>query len=889
MFAPSPNCMAAASAAAKKGLVNESDVLAAFDRLDQYRKRLEASGQTVGQAARIERYAADLAERTRIAAAAKKRQAALAMIVRARNDAQIAEWRAAGMSPARTLEALWMGASGRFAGVGKGRVSVWARKEANRAELQGGLFNEIQSQRPHLMKMAFDKGFDEAVFTEMWELRKGGSPGSTGNADAQWLAKAFLKYAELARTRANGYGATIGKLDGWSGVQTHDVGKMVKLGKDAWIGYVTDRLDLERTFPDAPTPAEAARILGDIYDTIITGTPRKSDAPKMSDGGYKSPANLADSLGKHRVLHFKDAKAALDYRDTFGFGNTVAGMFGHLGRMAHVLGVMEGMGPNPGALFDSMVDRMRQAVRDDPNMSPASKARFSKMLTTQSGILQSAFDIGTGLHNVMGGHETMADIAASIRTLQRLGKLGGAFLTALPSDTMVSAIARQFRGSHFLPSVMSQIGQMLKGRPRGEQAEISYLMSTAWDGWVGHVMRGRLALDAEPGKLAQMEDLFFRMSGLTGQTDLQRAIHGRVLAAEMGMHATRAWGDVNPKFRHWLEMQGVTEQKWEIMRLAPMRNVDGKPYMTPEIMLALPDDAVEPLVADRIAQARQTLRVDEAKSSTVRAQREAKFAERRARLLDDARRELQHDVLRASIDEQSTAVVNPDDATAKWTTWGGQKRGTFAGELARMVMQFKATPIAFVQRPLARALFGQRKEAGLIERSAHIVSFAAGLMIAGYMSIVMKDTMKGYWPPRNPVDPRTILAALLQSGAAGILGDFVFANTNRFGGGLLDTAAGPAISSAFATWGSVLDARDYAISGGENKFSGAQAFNNIYGWTPFVNLWWAAPVLQYLFVNSVREAISPGYLKRQAKDRLRQYGQASFNPLGPTLVGGAPR
>ena len=884
MFSPSPNCMAAASAAAKKGTVSEQDVLNAFDRLDQYRKRLDAAGESVGQQARIERYAADLAERTKIAAAAKKRQAALAAIVRARNDAQVAAWRSAGMSPHRALEALWMGAGGRFAGVTKGRVSVWARKESNRALLVGGIANDIQRERPHIAKMAFDEGFDERVFTEMNELRKGGNPGSTKDADAQWLAKTFMKYAELARTRANSYGATIGKLDGWAGVQTHDIDKMVRAGKDAWVGYITAKLDLERTFPDAPTSTEAARILGDIYDTIITGTSKVSDDAPVATEGYRSPANLADSLGKHRVLHFKDAATSIEYRKQFGYGTAIGGMFNHLGRMAHILGVLEGMGPNPGAMFDSMAGRLRQQVRDDPNLAPETKAKWARQLTTQGGLLRSAFVIGTGMHSFVGGSETFADIASGVRTLQRLGKLGGATLTALPSDTMVSAIAQQFRGSGFLRGVMTQIGTMMRGRPKGEQADIAYLMSTAWDGWVQHVMRGRMALDSEPGKLAQMEEAFFRMNLLTQATDINRSVHGRVIAAELGMHARNAWADLNPRFRHALEMNGFTAQKWEMMRSAPMRNVDGKPYMTHDLMLQLDDATVEPLVADRIAQARETLRVDEAKSSEVRAQREAKFAARRAALLDDARRELQMDVLRFAVDEQATAVVSPDDASTKWTTWGGQQRGTIAGEIARMVMQFKATPIAFIQRPLARQLFGQRKGISPVEYGAHIGGFVAGLLIAGYMSIVMKDLVKGYWPPRDPKDPRTILAAMLQSGAAGILGDFLFANVNRFGGGALETAAGPTLGSVGSLIDTLNDFRDFALSGGENKFSGAQAFNNVYGWAPFVNIWYVAPVMNYLVVNSIREAISPGFLKRQRTDRMRQYGQTQLQPLGPTLA-----
>lgn len=872
MFIASPSCQSAASAAAKSGKVTEEEVAAAFDKLDAYRKRLEAQGQTTGVQARIERYAADLAEKTKIAAEAKKRQAALATIVRQRNRSLMADWRAGGLSPVRALEGLWNGLSGRYAGMAKGRVSVWARKESAKWELIGGLMSEIEREKPHLKRLATDPKFDEDVFTEMSEARKGGTPGKTQNPDAQWLAERFLKYAELARTQANRFGAMIGKLDGWSGVQTHDVDKMVRAGKDAWVGYIASKLDGERTFPDAPSSEEAAQILGDIYDTIITGTPKASDAP--TPGGYVSPANLADSLGKHRVLHFKDAATAIAYRNEFGFGTAIGGMFNHLGRMSHVLGLLDGMGPNPEAMFDSLVNETREGVRNDPSISPRQKAKWSKQLTTQSGMLKSAFTIGTGMHSYVGGSETAADIMGGIRTLQRAGKLGGATLTSVPSDTVTSALAAQFRGTSFTRSLMTQLTGMMRGRPKGEQAELAYLTSAAWDGWINHVMRGRLALDSPRGFFGAMEEKFFRFNLLTQTTDLSRGVAGRTMAAEMGMHSKHAYAELNPKYRHVLGLNGIDAPRWEAIRQASLRNVDGRKYLTPDRIDTLDEAHLEPLIADRLAQMNPGAN---------------RLPMVRQRLLEQARHDLKHDVIRFFADEASFAVVTPDDATTKWTTWGGSQRGTPAGEIARMVMQFKATPIAFVQRPFARLIYGRRKDAGWGEGVAHFGAYLTGLLLAGYMSMTAKDMVKGYWPPRNPSDPRTMGASLLQSGAMGILGDFLFANNSRFGGGTLETAAGPTLGSVGSGVDALLDLKDFALSGGQDKLSKTAAFNALYGWAPFVNTFYLAPIMNYLWVNSLREALSPGYLRRTARDRERQYGQTSMMPLGPTMAGDLAR
>ena len=123
--------------------MSEQDVLNAFDRPDQYRKRprrpARLSDNRRGPSAMRPTQAAHQDRR-----GGQKRQAALAAIVRARNDAQVTAPRRAGMSPHRALEALWMGVAGALPVLPLAAASRWARKESNRALLVGGIANEIQ-------------------------------------------------------------------------------------------------------------------------------------------------------------------------------------------------------------------------------------------------------------------------------------------------------------------------------------------------------------------------------------------------------------------------------------------------------------------------------------------------------------------------------------------------------------------------------------------------------------------------------------------------------------------------------------------------------------------------------------------------------------------------
>lgn len=857
-----PHCMAAATAAAD-GKLSERDVLDAFGRIDAYRRQLQADGMLTGVSDKVRKYAIDQAQMGKIAAAAEKRRVALQTMAHQANREHLKQLVDQGMPRSKALQALHEGAGGRFAGVAGGRRSLWATRQAYRADYMGGFLAELEHEAPHLKDLMDDPALDADVTKEMAELRPDGKPGVTGNKDAMLLAKTFGKWAEYTRTELNKLGAAIGKLDGWFGTQSHDTVKMIRAGKDAWVGYIVTKLDAKRTFSEGVTGEEAANVLGDIYDTLITGLSNEKSAAES--GQRTGPANLANSLNKHRVLHFASPEDALAYRDKFGYGNTISGMVSHLDRSAHMAALLKTMGPNPEAEFAHLTAELARESKNDPNLSDEEKASQSKKLNTSSGTLRAVFDIGTGLASVPAGDGKWAEIGASIRSIERQAKLGMATFTSVPSDITTSGLAAQFRGSGFLQGVTTQIGGLLRGKPRGEQAEIAYLTGQGFDGWIAHIMKGATGSDTARGVFGKLEERFFKWSGLTYTTDLARSVNGRVLAAEMGMRAKDAYHDLNPAYRHVLGLNGIDEAHWDIIRQAPLRQSDGKPYMTHDLLRLLPDEAFAPLVQDKIDAARASLKEDA-------------LAKREASLTKDARRDLEMRVLGFFADETSYGVITPDAATGRLQTWGGLRPGTWGGEAARYVMQFKSTPIAFAQRTLARSVFGQRKDASALTHLRTAGALLAGLTVAGYMSMVMKDTLKGFWPPRDPSDVRNLMAAMAQGGALGIYGDYLFASVNRFGGGPLESAVGPTLGTMGAAADIALDARDYAMSLGDNKFSGPRALSTLLQNTPYANLFFLKPALDYLFINSLREALAPGYLRKTAHDREKQYGQQSVIP-----------
>lgn len=102
-------------------------------------------------------------------------------------------------------------------------------------------------------------------------------------------------------------------------------------------------------------------------------------------------------------------------------------------------------------------------------------------------------------------------------------------------------------------------------------------------------------------------------------------------------------------------------------------------------------------------------------------------------------------------------------------------------------MQFKGFPIAFTTHVMGRSLFGgagATRGERLMNNLPHIGALIAGLTVAGYMSKTMKDLMRGKTPavPETAAGARDIvLSSLVQGGAAGIYGDFLFGKVNRNG------------------------------------------------------------------------------------------------------------
>jgi hypothetical protein len=804
-------CAAAVREAAGRPLTDDQ-VADIFERAQLRERAIKASGLMDDFDAKLREAIKADADAVRVKAALAKKHAALSVIARDRMTRKALGLVNGGMSHKAAVLAIFEGTT---RGLEGGRGGVYQLRLAYEARFVGEMMARIVREVPHAERMLGDRRFLDDVVREMAELRPEGQPGRTNNADAVKVARIFADAGEDSRQVLNKLGANIGKLEGRAGAQTHNPDALAKLGKSEWVGTILPRLDLERSFPDV-APKDVPRILGNVWENIVYSPERLAAKADAAGSGFRGTRNEANALETKRVLHFKSADDWLAYNADYGEGHIFDGMIAQQNRAAMVAAYMEQLGPNPGATMQAVLENLRRSVDADDRIPPGEKAAVKASLTddTRSAI-GKAMSIASG-DAMIARNEMAADIGSTIRAAQTLAKLGGAAVSAI-SDLAVTVHNLRFNGLSFHEAVGGQVREFLRGRGRAEQRELAYLLGEGFDGMIGHITSPFVAADAAPGMAQRMTVRMFRWTGLSLWTDANRAGVARVLSAHLGRQAGKSFDALEPALQNVFRQHGIAPEVWDKLRAEGVRTIDGRPYLTPE---SVRDDA-----------AAMTLR-------------------------------------RYFADEAQSSVLEADARTQRYMTQGTQ-RGTFLGEALRFLTQFKGYPLTYTHRTLGRAIHGGAE--GRSIGAGNIAALIASTTILGYAAMTAKDYLRGYGA-REVVgedgvpNANTILAAMLQGGGAGLFGDFLFANVSRTGNTFLANLAGPTISGAASGLNTALLA-----ARGENV--GGQAVRDVVSNFPFMNMWFLRPVLNYMILNDIREALSPGSLARDDIRARQEFGQ----------------
>ncbi|MCW5623572.1 MAG: hypothetical protein KIT73_02515, partial [Burkholderiales bacterium] len=757
-----------------------------------------------------------------------KRNAALNLAGRLRAASFIRQFGADAKSLSEGAKSLVAGGQRRLQGA---RSSAAAEQKQFRGEWVGGLIHDMEEAG--LWELFVSDSLSRDVANAMWRIGRD-KPLDGVAPEVKAMAEIVFRYQEAARGTKNRFGAWVRDLQGYIVRQSHDMWRIRDAGYEAWRDVVLPRLDIERTMRDVPEVAERSldAVLREVYDGFASGLHLKylsiDDVPPSV-----GPASLAKQVSASREIYFRDADAWFEYNEQFGVGSLSYAVLNGLDRSGHAAGLLKTLGTNPEGNLAAVLDHIEEGIVD-----PAERRAFHDNRASVLALLKHV----TGEANIPA-NAIWAKRASNVRALQSMAKLGGAVVSSV-TDIPVYASEIRFQGGNLFSGMAEAIGGLLRGRGSKEQKAILAEIGLFQESMVGDVMARFDADDLLGGLMSRGMQQFFKWNGLTWWTETLRSSIGLSTAHRMALATALPWEQLDPNLSSVLSLYNIDAGKWAVLRQAATKEADGMAFLTPEGMNAVPRSSLETYIQSVGRQANEAA-------------------------VQNLRADLQAALRNMYIDRATHAVIEPD-ARTRWALLRDTQKGTLWGETARFVAQFKSFPTALLQRVYGREIQGRgynsltdmmRRGKGDMLGLIHLMLW---MTLFGYGAMTAKDLLRGR-KPRSLVDEdgrpvvSTMMSAMLQGGAMGIYGDLILGETNRVGGGLLQTLAGPSLGlaeDAFDLKNRIVAGRDFGPA------ALRLAVNN----TPFANLFYVRPALDYLILYRWQEAMNPGYLRRLERD-----------------------
>ena len=705
---------------------------------------------------------------------------------------------------------------------------------------------------------------DEKVYIEMFD-----GLGSSGDVNARKIAEIIRKHQKNLLDRKNRAGANIGELENYVVRQMHDPLLMMKNFKDIkgskaeWVAFIKPLLNKEKTFDGLSDKVTSEKsiddlendFLGEIFTNLVTGNHNKSGDLNSIDGkrfmmdGFSGPKNLAKSMSQSRVLHFKDGMSSYKYSKQYARMTLSEGVLSGFTHDAQSIALLETFGTNPRSMFDKII----KDIEGTKDINILRKLR-KKSLYDQFAELDGTTRQKGISRNFLGMDVSIAGISAGWRMIQNMSKLGFATISSF-SDISTKAA---FINANTERGVFSSYGRafidVFEGFKNTKQKkELGYLLGVGVDNMLNDVHARFGANDSGPGKMAKAHQFFFKLNGMQWWNNSQKTGLARRFAADLAVYANRSFDKVPPETQRLLKLYDIDESDWTVFSQLVDKAQDGRKYVVASKVDELSNDVIDSIIRNKEG----TLDITD-------------------KLRQDFRDKFRTKINMYYADSADAAIPTPG-ARERAIMNQGLPRGTVLGEAIRMIMQLKGFPITYITKGLSR----QKAHAGYYG----VAKMMVGSTVMGYLSICLKDVLRGREPREvflgnGDFNTKLLQQAFLQGGGAGIYGDFIFNEYNRYGRSFQETLLGP-------TAGAVDDVAKifgkFASGDVPTQKLTKLALEN----TPYINLFYTKLALDYLFLHDLQELAKPGFLRKMEHRINKDFEQDFF--ISPQSTSGILR
>lgn len=661
---------------------------------------------------------------------------------------------------------------------------------------------------------------------------------NTGDPVAKKISDKMGEVFEGMRERFNRSGGDIGKLDDWGLPQTHDLAKIVKAGKEAWVKKAEQLINTEKYVNDDGSyysQQQIRELLEYSYDTLSLKGTNKNEIGRQSFGGN---SKITSRHSESRVLHFKDANAWLEYQADFGGMPFVDLVEAHINGLSKDIALVENLGSNPKNAMRILMDaadkkdRDRKLIKTDNNHTlERAKVMFSEFMGENTP-----------------QREVIANLGLAYRSMNVASMLGGTTLSSFTDQAMIAKTA-SIHGIAYRKTFGELIGQL---NPKNkEDRELAHSLGLATEEMLGSIARwsddGLTSVSGKSQKLARVSSAVasqvMRVSGLNALTAASKVGFTKMLMEKYGrLSRSKAWSELNEIDRELMQKTGLSERVWDVMRLAdPVVDRKGNQLMSARSIYEIPD---EKLLAFGDPQ----------------------------RVRDEVASSFQAHLL----DEQGMAVV---EAGLRERTFmsAGQKKGTVPGEIFKSMLQFKSFPAAFLMRHGSRAMSQPTK----MSKAGYGASIFAMTTLLGALVVQLKELANGndpqtIWDSDEPEKGLEFFKrAFVAGGGLPVLGDILVAGMDPSGRDTADFLSGPFGSDAKTILALTVGNATQAGNGVETN-AGNEAFRFLKNKIPAQNLWYTKAATNRMIFDEMQDIIAPGYREKLLRKAEREHDRTRF-------------
>lgn len=654
----------------------------------------------------------------------------------------------------------------------------------------------------------------ENIVRELYE------PGSSGNAEAAAMAKAWDGTTKFVVRRFNNAGGSLLERKNWRLPQQQSRWLLARAGRKRWVSDHMEWLDWDAIRSDVGRRIPLNRredVLNQLYGVLKTDG---AIEPPREFAGVKAAGNQLDYS---RFLIYKDADSWLSMNKAYGDANIFETMMNHLDIMSSRVAMVETFGPNPAVMKDVIRNRvLHEAAQVDV------AKQDKKILTATAEDKLHEFDTLFELinrENALPEANLVGRFFAGSRNILTSSSLGSASLAAISGDTATMFTTAAYNKTSGAKTLGRYIAMMNPASDADRQLAIRSGLIAESATQLAYAQKRLLGIDTSgPAIAARMSDVVMRVSLMSPHTQAGRWAFQMELMGGMADHAAKKFDDL--PFVEMMRRYGITADDWDTFRKI-------KPYEHKGAKFLRPDDLYQ-----------------------------SGMNERQAELLADK--------FMSMIMVEGKFAVPDSSLRGAAALKGATRAGTFRGEVMNSLAMFKNFPVTLLFTHIRRGMLQE----GFAGKASYLAQFAIGMTLAGAFSVQMKDIVKGR-DPRDMTDWKFWAAAFMTGGGGTILADFLFSDVNRYGGGFEATIGGPLA-------GTITDATNLTVGNVAELIEGKETnalpelVRFAKGITPGQSMWWGRLIMDRLMWDQLQREVDPkAYSKWRRHERKlkRDYGQ----------------